>query len=134
LTWKRTTSPRRSLCLAGILILVLGSGGCGHFASPSDPAEGRKALLAALDAWKGGEQPDALAQRTPPIHATDGDWMSGLRLLSYKADDDGKLVGSDVNYKVVLELKTTRGKLVKQDAVYVVTTHPHVLVLRKDSL
>jgi hypothetical protein len=131
---KRTTPLRQPLWLAGVLILVLGCGGCGPSASPSDPAEGRKALQTVLDAWKGGEKPDALAQRTPPIHVTDGDWMSGLRLQSYKADDDGKLVGSDVNYNVVLELKTAKGKVVKKNAVYAVTTHPQLLVLRQDSL
>jgi hypothetical protein len=114
--------------------MVLGCGGCGQSASPSDQVEGRKALQAVLDAWKAGEKPDALARRTPPIHVSDGDWMSGLRLQSYKADDDGKLVGSDVNYNVVLELKTAKGKVVKKNAVYAVTTHPQLLVLRQDSL
>jgi len=122
------------LWVASVLITVLGFAGCGLSASPSDPDEGRKALQTALDAWKEGSKPDALTQRTPPIHVTDGDWMSGLRLQSYKADDDGKLVGSDVNYKVVLELKTAAGKVVKRDAVYAVTTHPQRLVLRQDTL
>jgi hypothetical protein len=87
-----------------------------------------------LEAWKGGETPAALARRTPPIHVSDGDWMTGLRLQGYQADDGGKLVGSDVNFNVVLELKTAKGKVVKKDAVYAVTTHPQLLVLRQDSL
>jgi hypothetical protein len=134
LNWNKTISRRRPLWLSGVLMLMLGCGVCGQSGSPSDKTEARKAFESVRDAWKRGEKPAALTQRTPPIHATDGDWMSGLRLLSYKADDDGQLVGSDVNYNVVLELKTAKGKLVKQDAVYVVTTHPHLLVLRKDSL
>ena len=132
--WKRTATRCQRPQLAGLMILVLGCGGCGQFGSPSDPIEGRKALTAALDAWKGGEHPATLAKRSPPIHVADGVWLSGLRLQSYKADDEGKLVGADVKYRVALELKTAKGKVVKQDAVYVVTTHPHLLVLRKDSL
>jgi hypothetical protein len=129
-----TTPPRRPSRLASVLIMVLGCGGCGQSASPSDQIVGRKALQAVLDAWKGGEKPDALARWTPPIHVSDGDWMSGIRLQGYEADDGGKLVGSDVNFNVVLELKTAKGKVVKKDAVYAVTTHPQLLVLRQDSL
>jgi len=131
---KPVSLPRRPWWLAGALVLALACDGCGPSAPASDPAEGRKTLQAVLDAWKGGEKPDALAQRTPPIHVTDGDWMSGLRLQSYQADDEGKLVGTDVNYNVVLELKTAKGKTVKRNAVYAVTTRPQVLVQRQDSL
>jgi hypothetical protein len=115
----------------GLLVLALVCAGCGQ-SGPSDPTEGRKALLAALDAWKGGETPDALAKRNPSIHVSDGDWKSGLRLQTYRADDEGKLVGSDVNYSVALELKNARGKVTKKTAVYAVTTHPQVLVHRQD--
>lgn len=114
-----------------LLALALGCAGCGQ-SGPSDPSEGRKALLAALDAWKGGEAPDALAKRTPSIHVSDGDWQSGLRLQGYRADDEGKLVGSDVNYSVALELKNPKGKVMKKTAVYAVTTHPQVMVHRQD--
>jgi hypothetical protein len=133
---KRTTPPRRPSWPVGVLTLILipmlGFCGCRQSA-PSDPTEGRKVLLTVLEAWKGGEKPAALAQRTPPIHVTDGDWMSGLRLQSFQADG-GRLVGSDVSYDVVLELKTARGKVVKKNAIYAVTTRPPVLVLTQDSL
>jgi len=126
-------SPLRPWRLAAVLILALGTAGCGGpAATPADPADGRKALQAALDAWKGGEKPDALAQRTPSIHVSDGDWKSGLLLESYKADDEGKLIGSDLNYTVVLELKNAKGKASKKTAVYAVSTHPQLLVLRQD--
>ncbi|MDR3634835.1 MAG: hypothetical protein P4L84_13605 [Isosphaeraceae bacterium] len=131
---KYPSPPYRSWWPAVALILALGSGCGGPSAPPSDAAEGRKTLQTVLDAWKGGEPPRALAQRTPPIHVTDGDWMSGLRLQSYEANDEGKLVGTDVNYNVVLELKTAKGKVVKKNAVYAVTTRPQLLVLRQDSL
>jgi hypothetical protein len=79
-------------------------------------------------------RPDTLPQRTPPIYVTDGDWMSGLRLLSYKVEDNGKLVGSDVNFSVALELKDAKGKILKREAVFAVTTAPKLLVVRQDSL
>jgi hypothetical protein len=136
---KQITTPRQDawleclpvLILIVVLALVLG-GGCAPSARPSDPAEGRKALQATLDAWKGGGKPDALAQQSPSIHASDGDWKSGLVLQSYQADE-GQLVGSDLNYSVVLELKNSRGKVARKTAVYTVTTHPQLLVLRQDN-
>jgi hypothetical protein len=85
-----------------------------------------------LDAWKGGESPEAFAKRCPAIHVSDGDWKSGLRLQGYRADDDGKLIGTDVNYSVALELKGPGGKVTKKTAVYAVTTNPQILVLRRD--
>jgi hypothetical protein len=88
--------------------------------------------VAALDAWKGGESPDALAKRSPPIRVSDGDWMAGLRLQGYRAPDEGKLVGSDVNYSVALELKNAKGKVSKKTAVYAVTTRPQLMVLRQN--
>jgi hypothetical protein len=137
---KQITTPRQDawleclpvLVLILILALVLG-GGCAPSARPSDPAEGREALQATLDAWKGGEKPEALANRSPSIHASDGDWKSGLRLQGYQAVDEGTLVGSDLTYPVVLELKNSRGKIVKKSVVYTVTTHPQLLVLRQDN-
>jgi hypothetical protein len=133
MTPKDSTRARAPWWLAGALALALGAGCGGRSAAPSDADEGRKALQTALDAWKGGETPDALARRTPPIHVTDGDWMGGLRLQRYRADDGGRLVGTDVNYNVVLELKTAKGKVVKKNAVYAVTTHPQLLVHRQDN-
>ena len=49
-------------------------------------------------------------------------------------EGEGRLVGSDVNYEVVLELKTPRGQVVKKNAVYAVTTRPLLMVMRQDSL
>ncbi len=127
-----TTSSRRSWWLAGLLLLVAGCSGA-QSATPSDANEGRVALQAVLDSWKKGDLPETLALRTPPIRVSDGDWKAGLRLQNYKADNEGKLVGTDVNFNVVLELKTNKGKVVKKSAVYAVTTHPQLMVLRQDS-
>jgi hypothetical protein len=123
----------KAITLAAMLSLTLElGGGCSPSARPSDPEEGRKALQAMLEAWKGGAKPDAFALQNPSIHASDGDWRSGLVLQSYRADVEGKLVGSDLNYAVELELKNTNGRVTRKNAVYAVTTHPMLLVLRTD--
>ena len=119
------------LVLILVLALVLG-GGCSPSARPSDPDEGRKALESMLVAWKGGAKPDAFALENPSIHASDGDWRSGLVLQNYRAVDEGRLVGSDLNYAVELVLKNRKGQVTKKNAVYAVTTHPQLLVLRTD--
>jgi hypothetical protein len=132
LNGKRTHSPRRQPWLAGVLILAVGSAGCGSSATPADQAEGGKALQTALDAWKGGKTPDELAKQEPSIHVADSDWKSGLVLKDYKTDGEGKLIGADLNYSVVLELRDAKGKAKTKKAVYAVSTHPQILVLRQD--
>jgi hypothetical protein len=123
----------KATTLAALLSLTLElGGGCSPSARPSDPEEGRKALQAMLDAWRGGAKPDAFALQNPSIHASDGDWRSGLVLRNYRAEAEGKLVGSDLNYAVELELKNAKGRVTKKNAVYAVTTHPQLLVLRTD--
>jgi hypothetical protein len=138
---KPMTTPHQYAYLAGLPMMVLAlflflvivlTSGCSQSARPSDQEEGRKALQTTLDTWKGGGNPDSLAQRSPSIHASDGDWKSGLILQNYRADGDGKLVGSDLNYSVELKLKNPRGGVTKKTAVYAVTTHPQFLVLRLD--
>ncbi len=127
-TWL-ASSPILILLL--LLALVLGAG-CSQSARPSNQDEGRQALRTVLDAWKSGARADAFAQQNPSIHASDGDWLSGLTLQGYRTSGESRLVGTDLNYDVDLELKTTQGKLVKKTVVYAVTTHPQVLVLRMD--
>jgi hypothetical protein len=124
--WKR-----RRLWMACALVLMAGCG-IGQTGRPADPAAAERALRAALDAWKQGEDPDTLSRRTPPILVSDVEWKGGLRLLRYTADEAGRLVGFDMNYPVVLELKSPRGKAVTKRALYAVTTQPEVLVVRQE--
>jgi hypothetical protein len=106
--------------------------GIGGSAHQADPTGAQEALHAVLDAWKAGEKPEDLQKRTPPIHVKDLDWNDGFSLVGYKAHEDGKLVGYDMNYPVVLELKSPKGNSVKKNAVYTVTTRPQLLVLRQE--
>lgn len=124
----RTTA---AVWLAGLLLTATG---CGSGGSPraADPEKARAALLAALESWKAGEAPEELTKRTPPIRVKDVDWGGGFRLVGFKADAEGKLAGYDMNYPVVLELKSPRGVAVKKSAVYTVTTLPELVISRQE--
>jgi hypothetical protein len=118
--------------LAGSLLILSGCG-AGGAAEQADPAKAQETLNAVLDAWKSGEKPADLEKRTPPIHVKDLDWVGGFRLVGYKADAAaGKLAGFDMSYPVVLELESPKGKSVKKNAVYTVTTRPELLVSRQE--
>jgi hypothetical protein len=117
--------------LAGSLIILSGCG-AGGAAERADPAQAQDALHAVLDAWKAGEKPEDLEKRTPPIHVKDLDWAGGFKLVGYQADAAGKLAGYDMTYPVVLEMENPKGKSVKKNAVYTVTTRPELLVSRQE--
>jgi hypothetical protein len=113
--------------IAGVLLIASGCG-AGNRPDNADATQARAALSAALDAWKAGQKPKVLAQRSPPIHVKDVDWDGGFRLVDYKSEAEGKLVGYDMNYPVDLELRSPTGSSVKKKAVYTVTTRPELLV------
>jgi hypothetical protein len=117
--------------LAGSLIVLAGCG-AGGAAEQADPAKAQEALRAVLDAWKSGAKLQELEKRTPPIHVKDLDWVGGFKLTSYQADASGKLAGYDMTYPVVLELESPKGKSVKKNAVYTITTGPRLLVSRQE--
>jgi hypothetical protein len=116
---------------AGLLLIASGCG-VGGQPQPTDSEQARAALRAALDSWKAGEKPEVLARQSPAIHVKDVDWDGGFRLVAYRADADGRLVGYDMNYPVVLELKSPRGVAVKKNAVYTVTTRNEVFISRQE--
>ncbi len=128
------TGMRRALALWAGAILLLMSSGCGAdgHPQPADSAQARVALRAALDSWKAGQKPEDLARQSPAIHVKDVDWDGGFRLVAYRADADGRLVGYDMNYPVVLELKSPKGAAVTKNAVYTVTTRTEVFISRQE--
>jgi len=71
---------RRTILLAAIALAP----GCGAkaLAPPSESA--RKALDAALAAWKGGQKPEGLASAVPPVHPVDFQWQAGQALDGYE--------------------------------------------------
>ncbi len=127
-----TTHSFRACGLLLLGVLALASG-CGGTPATADADQARRTLIAALDAWKSGETPDALAARSPAIHVSDTDWSSGATLTGYEAADSARLAGYDLSFAVVLELKGPKAKTpTKSKAVYVVSTHPKALVLRQE--
>jgi hypothetical protein len=124
-------SARRPWWLAGSLIILSGCG-AGGAAEQADPAKAQETLRSVLDAWKSGEKLEDLEKRTSPIHVKDLDWVGGFKLIGYQADSAGKLVGYDMTYFVVLELESPKGKSVKKNAVYTVSTRPELLVSRQE--
>jgi hypothetical protein len=128
-----TTNTFRAFSLLLVGVLALASG-CGGTPAAADPDQARQTLIAALDAWKSGEAPDALAARSPAIHVSDADWNAGATLTSYEADNSAQPAGYDLSFSVVLELKGPKAKApTRCNAVYVVTTHPKALVLRQET-
>jgi hypothetical protein len=127
-------SPLRVMGAGLLLGAIAVSSGCGAGQTPraADPDQAHQALRTVLDAWKSGEMPADLGKRTPPIRVLDLDWQAGHALLGYQAGAEGKRVGHDMNYPVQLELRNSRGRTIKKTAVYTVTTHPEVLVLRQE--
>jgi hypothetical protein len=124
-------SALRPWWLAGSLIVLSGCG-AGGAAEQADPAKAQETLRSALDAWKSGEKLEELEKRTPPIHVKDLDWFGWFKLIGYQADSAGKLVGYDMTYVVALELESPKGKSVKKNAVYTVSTRPELLVSRQE--
>lgn len=126
------TTIARAIATCWIASSLLFTCGCGETPRAADSAQARTALQVALDAWKAGESPEDLARRAPPLHVRDTDWNGGFRLVGYDAGAEGRRVGYDMNYPVVLELKNPKGRLVKKNAVYTVTTSPELVVLRHE--
>ena len=119
-------------CLGLLFIASIAVTGCGESsATPSDPAKAVVALKSVLERWKAGDTPQSLAGGTPTIKVVDLDWEQGYKLVDYKADD-GYLAGYDMNYKVALQLKSPKGKMIKRTAIYTVSTHPDVMVQRQE--
>ena len=108
----------KRLCQVLLFMASIAVTGCGEpSATPSDPAKAVVALKSVLDSWKAGETPETLSGRSPSIHVVDLDWEQGYKL---------------VDYKVALQLKSPKGKLIKRNAIYTVSTHPEVMIQRQE--
>ena len=128
---RRTMNARLAL---GFAFALIGSG-CGNggtVAKEADPSVARETLKASLEAWKTGEAPKVLAQRTPSIRVADEDWLAGARLQDFRIDDPGRIIGTNLTCKVVLYLKDKRGRSIKKTVLYGIGTDPELTVVRYD--
>lgn len=129
-------SPMRPRILLPAVALIAAAG-CGGDPSPlpmaTTPDAARAALTTALDGWKAGETREGLAARTPPVRLADADFARGAKLVDYKVEGDGKVVGTGMSYLVTLTVQTKDSAATRKVAYRVVTT-PHTAVTREDGI
>jgi hypothetical protein len=114
------------------LVAALCQSGCQPAAQPAVPEQARDALRQALNAWKQGERPDAFQERTE-ITAVERRWATGVRLLAYEFQGEGRMHGFDWQGRVNLSLQDAHGKKMQERAIYNVSTAPARVVVRSES-
>lgn len=92
-------------------LLLLASCSSNKTIPAPEASESRQALLDALEAWRNGEAPDALAQKSPALHVADEDWSNGVRLRNYQIGDESDVIGTSIRCQVVLHLQDPQGTL-----------------------
>jgi hypothetical protein len=97
-----------------------------------DPARAREALQAALTAWQKGQSADSLRQQSPSITVAETKWKEGHRLVRYEISDQNKVVGYDLECRVLLVLQDPKGKQTEEKAVFTVSTSPALVIVRAD--
>ena len=113
---------------AVVLLAVTFTGCTSRLPPPTDPAEARAALQAALDTWKRGEALATLQERTPPIQFADLQWESGARLLKYEiAAAEQRGLGMRITVKMSLEAKG--GQRRDTTTVYTAETQPRIVIV-----
>jgi hypothetical protein len=127
-----TCARRLSLAWLVALIATAFLAGCGvrQRAAPLDVELAREVLKTSLEAWKKGDAPDTLKNRSPSIIAQDPDWVTGARLVAYALDGEDKCVAENLFVPIQLTLKLKNGKQATKNVTYVIGTSPHVMVFR----
>src|SRR5262245_10417229 len=111
------------------VLLILPALGCGSGRPTAEVERGRKALVAALDNWKGNEPPAKLKSLPDPVDFTE-ELRSTHALAEYTL---GKVDASDkdvIRYTVTLKLKDRNGKVTDREVVYAVALKNPVVVSR----
>lgn len=122
-------SARWAAAALVVALAAIASGCSSGVAHPVDPGPAMNALKTVLDAWKEGKTPESLKDAAPPIVVQDLEWLSGAKLESYQIEGDG--VPADANLDVRVELNlSAKGKKVRRDARFLVTTSPALTVFR----
>ena len=87
------------------------------------------ALQTALEAWKSGKSPQDLTNARPSIIMNEDDWRVGKRLLNFDREK-GSVSGRQVRCRVRIKLQDKNDKAVDRDAVYIIDTVPHIVIVR----
>lgn len=124
---------KKEIALYLVAVLVAISSGCGSSQGPvADVDQAHAAVKQTLEAWKSGKPADHANIGSPEIVFQDEDRQLGFRLINYKPGADVRQAGHSVYYPVELEMKSPRGRIVKKQVIYSVSTGPILLVLRQD--
>jgi hypothetical protein len=129
---KSIVSRYVSLSFVGFVIFMTSGCGASNTGSQADPNEAEKTVKLVLDAWKNGEKLSDVSMREPGIVINDMDWTLGHKLVRYKPSSESRVACNDMQYPVELELKSPKGRIVKKQAIYHISTTPQKLVLRQD--
>jgi hypothetical protein len=111
---------------------LAGCGGENHTPPAATTPDSAKAeLTATLDAWKAGEEAQALSQRDQPIYVGDEDWQAGAKLAGYTIGGEAETIGLNVEFPVALEVEQG-GRRQRKNVRYRVATEPVVSIMRSD--
>jgi hypothetical protein len=118
------------------MIVLVAAVGCSGKVEPTaevrhDSEQAKQTLIAALDAWKSGKA-QSLSRRNPPIRFEDEDFTAGFRLADFELEEPDAPVPAYSDVPVILSLRDRRGKSVRRETRYQVTTAPGLAVLRSD--
>jgi hypothetical protein len=108
--------------------------GCGGNELPpeSDADRACEALKIALDAWKNGEDLDALKDRDPPISFKDMSLMRGASLEDYTLDDKTERSGLSILCTATLTVRDAQGKTSQRQATYTIDTQGAIVIVPGD--
>lgn len=114
-----------------LLLLLLAAAGCGRsLPAAADPGRARAALETALDAWKAGQNAQAMRDRSPAIYfydplAEDGAQLVDYRIVSEQANGQGWVC------EVLLTVKDRQGQSVERRGGYNIDTDPALVIVRQ---
>lgn len=113
-----------------VLSVTIQGIGCSEPADDVRPNVAKETLITALTAWKNGDSPPLLQEKSPAIVVQDMDWTAGAKLQDFQLQGDGKSVGANLSIEVELTLVDAAGASTQQKVWYLVGTDPALTVFR----
>jgi len=130
----RTGSVKQRVALIASAGLIMSMAGCRvgpRQAGPVDRELAQQSLVAVLDSWKNGGNPNDLKSHSPAIIVQDFDWMTGYRLVDYRLLDKVFDDGPNLRCPVKLQMMNPQGRKVEKQVRYMVGTDPAITVFRE---